>query len=251
MALLECLKAGLLCNDARLVSEAGEWRIEGDPTEGALLVSGQKAGLKRSSLVQSHPRLDVIPFESEHQFMATLHHNRAEDAHHVYLKGSVESILSRCVDAFDAERARVSLDADAVHRQVNAMAARGLRVLAFARGELPNDDRSLDHGEVQEGLTFLGLQGMLDPPREEMVRAVAACKAAGIRVKMITGDHLGTAVAIAGQIGLGDADDRELPAIDGKALAAVAEGDFPLVADRTAVFARVAPEQKLRLVEAL
>jgi magnesium-transporting ATPase (P-type) len=250
-ALNECLKAGLLCNDARLVAEEGEWRIEGDPTEGALLVSAQKAGLHPRRLMEWHPRLDAIPFESEHQFMATLHHNRAEDAHHVYLKGSVESVLSRCVDAFDAGLARVSLDADAIHRQVDALAARGLRVLAFARGERPTDDRSLEHGEVQEGLTFLGLQGMIDPPREEAVRAVAACKEAGIRVKMITGDHLGTAVAIAGQIGLGDADDRELPAIDGKALAAVAERDLPAVADRTAVFARVAPEQKLRLVEAL
>ncbi len=250
-ALMECLKAGLLCNDARLVSEQGEWRIEGDPTEGALLASARKAGLRTAHVLESHPRLDAIPFESEHQFMATLHHNRAEDAHHVYLKGSVESILARCRLSFDAALNPVKLEPEAIHREVDAMAAQGLRVLAFARGERPTDSPTLEHAEVKEGLAFLGLQGMIDPPREEAVRAVAACREAGIRVKMITGDHLGTAVAIAGQIGLDDGAERELQAIDGKTLAEVAEQDFPSVADRTSVFARVAPEQKLRLVEAL
>lgn len=130
--LLETLKAGLLCNDARLVREDEFWRIEGDPTEGALLVCAQKAGLHHGAMAESHPRLDAIPFESVHQFMATLHHNRAENTRHVYLKGSVESILSRCDSAFGRELAPEPLDPEAIHREVDAMAAQGLRVLAFA-----------------------------------------------------------------------------------------------------------------------
>jgi cation-transporting ATPase F len=248
-ALMECLKAGLLCNDARLVGDGGDWRIEGDPTEGALLVSAHKAGLHLEKTAEAHPRLDAIPFESAHQFMATLHHNLAENTHHVYLKGSVESILPRCETAFDAELQRVSLDSDAIHRMVDELAARGLRVLAFARGEKPVRDGAVKHEEVTGGLTFLGLQGMIDPPRPEAIRAVASCRAAGIRVKMITGDHLGTAVAIAGQIGLEDAGP--VRALDGRALAAVRDAELPEAAESTAVFARVAPEQKLRLVKAL
>ena len=249
-ALMECLKAGLLCNDARLVTEGHVWRIEGDPTEGALLVSARKAGMTNDALEAAHPRLDAIPFESAHQFMATLHHNQAEDAHHIYLKGSVESVLKRCAAAFDEAMNPVPLDAGWVHGEVEAMASRGLRVLAFARGERPLDDHTLEHGEVAEGLGFLGLQGMIDPPRPEAIKAVTACRAAGIRVKMITGDHLGTAAAIARQIGL-ESPREELHAVDGKALSAIVDEELPAIAERTAVFARVAPEQKLRLVKAL
>ncbi|QXP85808.1 cation-transporting P-type ATPase [Methylococcus sp. Mc7] len=248
--LLETLKAGLLCNDARLVREDEFWRIEGDPTEGALLVCAHKAGLHHGAMAESHPRLDAIPFESVHQFMATLHHNRAENTRHVYLKGSVESILSRCDSAFGRELAPEPLDPEAIHREVDAMAAQGLRVLAFARGERPSDDPTVEHGHVSAGLSFLGLQGMIDPPRPEAVRAVASCRAAGIGVKMITGDHIGTAVAIAGQIGL-NGEAANVNAIDGRALAAIPDAALPEAAERTAVFARVAPEQKLRLVQAL
>ncbi len=249
-ALLECLKAGLLCNDARLVEDRGDWRVEGDPTEGALLVSACKAGLHPQQTVEGHPRLDAIPFESAHQFMATLHHNLAEDARHVYLKGSVESLLPRCDATFDAEMRRVPLNVEAVHRTVQELAGRGLRVLAFARGERPHHDGDVDQGELREGLTFLGLQSMIDPPRPEAIRAVAACRTAGIRVKMITGDHRVTAVAIARQIGL-EGEDAEVTALDGRALAAIPDDRLPEVAETTAVFARVAPEQKLRLVRAL
>ncbi len=249
-ALLECLKAGLLCNDARLVEEDGHWRIEGDPTEGALLVSARKAGLRHESTAVAHPRLDAIPFESAHQFMATLHHNLAEDAHHVYLKGSVESLLPRCAEAFDAQLNPAPLDPDAIHAAVRELAGRGLRVLACARGERPRDDRDVDHIEVGEGLVFLGLQGMIDPPRPEAIRAVATCRAAGMKVKMITGDHLITAVAIARQIGL-EGPGAPVAALDGKQLAAIPEEELPAVAEATAVFARVAPEQKLGLVRAL
>jgi len=250
VALVECLKAGLLCNDARLVKDEEHWRIEGDPTEGALLVSAHKADLAHEAVQAAHPRLDAIPFESAYQFMATLHHHQAEDSHHIYMKGSVESILKRCTAAFDGAMNPASMDADRVHREAEAMASLGLRVLAFARGERPSGAPTLEHGDVAEGLGFLGLQGMIDPPRPEAIKAVATCRAAGIRVKMITGDHLGTATAIAKQIGL-ESSGKELHALDGKALSAIADEELPVVAERTAVFARVAPEQKLRLVKAL
>ncbi|MBS3965113.1 MAG: cation-transporting P-type ATPase [Methylomonas sp.] len=250
-ALLETLQAGLLCNDARLVADVDAWRIEGDPTEGALLVSAHKAGLHREPVEQTHPRLDAIPFESAHQFMATLHHNQTENARHIYLKGSVESILKRCETVFDANLNPVALDADAIQQQVNELAARGLRVLAFARGTRNNGDApQVNHEHVITGLTFLGLQAMIDPPRPEAIEAVARSRQAGVHVKMITGDHIGTATAIARQIGLVDANEP-MKSLDGRALAAIAPGDLAQAAEDTTVFARVAPEQKLNLVTAL
>ena len=250
-ALRESLKAGRLCNDARLTQEADQWHIEGDPTEAALLVSAHKAGQHREPVYAHHPRLDAIPFESAHQFMATLHHNQAEDAHHIYLKGSVESILKRCSAMFDVNLNSLPLDIPGVQKCVAALAAQGLRVLAFARGEHQDDERRLDHHHVRDGLTFLGLQAMIDPPRPEAIRAVADCLGAGIRVKMITGDHVGTAVAIAEQIGLLHPGSRPIAALEGRDLETVADDALPKLAEDTTVFARVAPEQKLRLVTAL
>lgn len=134
-ALMECLKAGLLCNDARLIADTNNWRIEGDPTEGALLVAAHKAGLHHAHVSSSHPRLDEIPFESQHQFMATLHHNQVFDVRYVYLKGSLESILSRCDKAFNPQMQLIELNKPKLHQQVESLAAQGLRVLAFARGD--------------------------------------------------------------------------------------------------------------------
>ncbi len=252
-ALMELLRAGLLCNDARLFADKGEWRIEGDPTEAALLVAAHKAGLHRDVGDSSHRRLDAIPFESSHQFMATLHHQADTAAHHVYLKGSIESLLNRCESIFDAELRRVPLPVESLLMQVESLAAQGLRVLAFARGEHDGAEHVLNHGQVRQGLTFLGLQAMIDPPRPEAIVAVAACRQAGIQVKMMTGDHLGTAVAIARMIGLlPDTTDPVTPAaVEGRALAAEPDAALPGLAEQTAVFARVAPEQKLRLVTAL
>jgi len=258
-ALMECLRAGLLCNDARLVCDADDWRIEGDPTEGALLVSARKAGLHELHAGETHPRLDTIPFESQHQFMATLHHSRAQDARHVYLKGSVESILSRCDAAFDPRMNRTPLDSATIHARVEEIAAQGLRVLAFARGDRPEQDDTMEHHTLQSGLTFLGLQGMIDPPRPEAMLAVAACQAAGIRVKMITGDHPGTARAIARELGLvrpgrlhrlfGIAPAARV--LTGTELQALDEPAHRRVVEECDIYARVAPEQKLALVRAL
>ncbi|MFQ6024164.1 MAG: cation-transporting P-type ATPase [Acidiferrobacterales bacterium] len=251
--LFECLTAGLLCNDARLISAEGGWCVEGDPTEGALLTSASKAGLSPDTLTRDLPRLDTIPFESQRQYMATLHDAGPNRPRLLYLKGSVERIVARCRDAANPNMQPVDLAIDAIHSQVDEMAAKGMRVLAFARAEMPADHGSVTHRNVAGELTFLGLQAMIDPPRPEAVNAVHICQAAGIRIKMITGDHVGTASAIARQIGLDgarDADGRGV-AMSGQAIEELSDADLIETAERVAVFARVAPEQKLRLVEAL
>lgn len=247
-ALLECLRAGVLCNDSQVVIEDGRHTVQGDPTEASLLVSGAKAGLLHAEAKAASPLIDMIPFESEHMFRATLHGGDG-DRRTIYKVGAVERLLDRCGDALGPDGGLVPLDHAAVRADVEAMAEQGLRVLAFARRHTDGDHRSLDHDHVREGLTFLGLQGMIDPPRAEAVAAVATCRRAGIRVKMITGDHAVTARVIAGRIGL--ADESELDAITGLELEKVSDEDLPAVAESTEVFARVAPEQKLRLVQAL
>jgi cation-transporting ATPase F len=244
-ALIECLKAGLLCNDARLLAEADNWRIEGDPTEAALLVAAHKAGLHHSPVSIAHPRLDAIPFESKHQFMATLHHNQAVDTRHVYLKGSLESLLSRCDNAFDRQMQPIALDKAQLQQQVEILATHGLRVLAFARGN--HDDNTVQHEHVRSGLTFLGLQAMIDPPRPEAAASIAACYQAGIQVKMITGDHPITALAIAKQLGMQQTER----VISGAELQTFDEKQYTQLIENCAVYARIAPEQKLQLVQAL
>lgn len=250
-AFIECLQAGLLCNDSRLINRAEQWSLEGDPTEVALITAATKAGLVRETREQTLPRIDTLPFESQHQYMATLH--QAETTSVIYMKGSVESVLSRCHDSYAPGSESGPLDKANVHRRVEEMAARGWRVLAFARKYVATSSQEVTHSDVADGLTFLGLQAMMDPPRPEAVAAVQACQKAGIQVKMITGDHVATAAAIAHQIGLQctvdcDPDDY---AINGQRLAQMADHELIEVAQRAAVFARVTPEQKLRLVEAL
>ena len=252
-ALLECLRAGLLCNDSQLVEKDGGWQVQGDPTEGALLTSARKGGLGPETLAAC-PRLDTVPFESEHQYMATLHDTGPDDTFRlIYLKGAVEAVLSRCATQIDAQGNPVPLRATEIHRIVEAMAAKGLRVLAMARKKTSPETRDINHNDLTTDLVFLGLQGMIDPPRSEAIAAVKTCQAAGIRVKMITGDHPVTAMAIAGQVGL----DNILPlsqtmrVLTGPELTRLSDSELIEVAATTAVFARVTPEQKLRLVEAL
>ena len=247
-ALVECLTAGVLCNGSRLIPTDGEWRVEGDPTEGALLTSANKASLAPDVIAGERPQLDTLPFESQRQYMATLHDGGPRQPRLLYLKGSVEQIISRCCDAAGPDLQAVELNADAIHRHVDEMTATGQRVLAFARSELHADCESITHRDVDTGLTFLGLQAMIDPPRPEVVEAVSTCQSAGIRVKMITGDHAGTASAVARQIGL---DSTDGIALNGEAIAKLSDAELIETAERVAVFARVAPEQKLRLVRAL
>lgn len=259
VALIETLKAGLLCNDSRLIEEDGTWRAQGDPTEVALIVAARKAGLTFATELDGScptavclPRLDAIPFESENQYMATLHDAGEGRPRVVYVKGAVEAILSRCTAAMGERGEPIPLDAEAVHRQVDEMAREGLRVLAFARREMPPDASSLHHEDLQD-LVFLGLQGLIDPPRPEAIAAVRACQTAGIRVKMITGDHALTAAAIARELGLdgGAVGPDGLPEVmTGRDLGACCDEELIEQVERVAVFARVSPEQKLRLVEA-
>jgi Ca2+-transporting ATPase len=244
---LEVLRAGVLCNDTNLFEDEGRWQVAGDPTEAALLAAASKGGLSRQAEEAALPRLDAIPFESQHQYMASLH-DAGEGRRVVYLKGAVEKLLARCATALGAEGEAVALDAPGVLARVDALAAEGLRVLAFARGELAGGRDELGHHDVDAGLTFLGLQAMMDPPRPEAIAAVAACHTAGITVKMITGDHAATAAAIARQIGIAGADEV---AVTGAEMATLKDREFIELAQRVDVFARVTPEQKLRLVEAL
>ena len=199
------MRAGLLCNDAALRSYAGQWLIDGDPTEGALVVAAAKAGLERALENERLPRTDVVPFESEHRFMATLHHDHAGHGF-VYLKGAPERVLDMCTHVRVAGEDRPLRHGD-WHARIERMAARGQRVLALAFRAATPGQRELGFDDVAEGLTLLGLIGMIDPPREEAIRAVAACRTAGIRVKMITGDHAVTAAAVAAPLGIGEVAD--------------------------------------------
>jgi cation-transporting ATPase F len=246
-ALHECLHAGMLCNDSAIIEKDGLWTIAGDPTEGALLVAAEKAGLRHASIHADSPRVDMIPFESDHMFRATLHDHA--QGRRIYKAGALERLLERCTHMLDARGELVAINMEAIREVAGSFGSEGMRVIAFCRRDGSHVSGDFAHHHVSEGLTFLGLQGMIDPPREEAIAAVAKCQAAGIRVKMITGDHAVTAQAIAKQIGIADADT--VPAISGRELAEICDADLPEIADRTAVFARVAPEQKLRLVRAL
>lgn len=250
-AIRETLFAGLLNNDSHLVRNKSRLKVEGDPTEAALIVAAQKSGLDVADVHAAHPRIDVIPFESEHQFMATLHDRGAGEKRVIFKKGAVERILSSCTKTMQDDGKLTAIDKEEVRRAADTMAAKGLRVLAFARRDAAHDHEELSNDHVQEDLTFIGLQGMIDPPRAEAISAVRKCIEAGIQVKMITGDHALTARSIAQQLGLRSGDDGELIAVTGSDLEKISDQDLPDFAERTPVFARVAPEQKLRLVKAL
>lgn len=246
--LQELLTAGLLCNDSHLEQKNGNWVVIGDPTEGALISAGNKAGLLQPAVERMNPRLDSIPFESQFQYMATLHQTRIGKV--IYVKGSAESMLKRCTSALDAEGNFIALDRAAIEQRVDEMAQQGLRVLAFAKKEVMDEKTGVDHGDLEIGLIFIGLQGMIDPPRPEAIAAVHACQSAGIQVKMITGDHITTAKAIARRMGF-RRKHREIIAFTGAQLANMSNQDLGNAVEEGVVFARVAPEQKLRLVEAL
>ncbi|MEL6764949.1 MAG: HAD-IC family P-type ATPase, partial [Cyanobacteria bacterium J06607_6] len=244
--LQECLMAGVLCNDSQLKHTGEHWIVVGDPTEGALIAAAAKAELSQSGLAAAMPRLDSIPFESEYQYMASLHDAATRM---IYVKGSVEAILRRCSQIVGHSASTAPLDPSLIEQAVEAMAAQGLRVLAFAKKTVAAHQHAIDHDDIETGLVFLGLQGMIDPPRPEAIAAVHACQSAGIQIKMITGDHIATARAIAHRMGIQKAESvsafegKQLTNMDGRQLAqAVEDGD---------VFARVAPAQKLQLVEAL
>jgi Ca2+-transporting ATPase len=232
---------GLLCNDAVVFLADRAWKLSGDPTEGALVTAALKLRADAERLRKTHVRLDTIPFESENQFMATLH-ALPTGTWRLIMKGAPEVLLRRCGSAHEG-----AFDPAVVLRAVDEMAAQGMRVLAIATRNLSAPIEHLEMKHVAEGMEFIGLQGMIDPPRTEAIEAVKLCHAAGITVKMITGDHKGTAAAIGRQLGL----LTEGGAITGAELQASSDENLRSLVQTSNVFARVAPEHKLRLVKAL
>ena len=233
----DMLTLAVLCNDAAVREDGHAWVPTGDPTEAALVVAARKGGLIAERLRDSFPRLDVIPFESETQFMATLH--RMDGRSLILLKGAPETVMQRCL-LDEAGRQRI---ADAIE----TYAGQGMRLIAFARKNGAAETR-LQDGEERDGFAFVGMVGMIDPPRSEAVDAIRVCHRAGITVKMITGDHPVTAEAIGRELGLLGTGAR---ALRGRDLDGLSDEQFRDAARETNVFARVAPEHKLRLVEEL
>ena len=241
----EITRAAMLCNDASLQQQKNEWLVHGDPMEGALLVAGLKIGLDIETERKQYPRTDLIPFESEHRFMATLHHSHSGEAF-IFIKGAPERILEMC--AF--ERTLVgdqTLNSAYWHERIEELAQQGQRVLAIAFKPVSYEQVELTFSDVESGLVMLGMFGLIDPPREEAIPAVQACDRAGIRVKMITGDHGATALAIARQLNFANTDD----VLTGKELELMSEEILRQKVLDVDVYARVSPEHKLRLVKLL
>lgn len=244
-ALADIARAGLLCNDASLVEDNGLWHIHGDPTEGALLTLAMKAGLQQDYVLEQYPRTDAIPFESQHRFMASLHHDHQGQGY-IYLKGAPERVLDMCQQQRVAGEDR-PLDRAYWDNCLHHIASRGQRLLAIACKPADSSQQSLNVSDVQDGLSLLGLVGIIDPPRTEAISAVQVCQSAGIRVKMITGDHAITARAIGAQMGIGDGKR----VIQGSELDDYDEHQLQQAVNDCDVFARVSPEQKLQLVTAM
>jgi len=244
--LLEFARVSELCNDAALRNHQDDWTVEGDPMEGALKALAGKIMQPGPNPFAAWRRLDTIPFDAAHRYMAVLY--KDPDGHAwISAKGAPERILAMCSGQLGADGRVEALDRAAWDRRIEAIAAQGQRVLALARREAPGDQTSLDAADLEAQLVLVGLVGLIDPPRAEAIAAVAECRQAGIRVKMITGDHAGTAAAIARQIGL-ENPDRVL---NGAALEQMDDAQLASVVIDTDVFARTSPEHKLRLVTAL
>jgi magnesium-transporting ATPase (P-type) len=246
--LLELARCALLCNNAQLLHDEGDagnavagWKLVGDPTEGALLALAHKAGLDAHETSTNLPRIDEIPFESEHRYMATLHHDHAGQAS-VLLKGAPERVLDLCTQ----EDGGQPLNRERWLARMNEAADAGQRVLALARRDMPAGTSVLSGDDIGAHFRLLGLAGLIDPPREEAIAAVAECQAAGIRIKMITGDHAGTAAAIGRQLGL-NADS----VLTGATVQSLDDDELQRRALDSDIVARASPEHKLRLVRAL
>lgn len=244
--LMDFARASALCNDAVIRETENGWRVEGDPMEGALVALAGKITGAGAEPFPEWSRIDTIPFDAAHRYMATLYH---DDGGHtcIYVKGAPETVVGLCADQYAADGGRMALDADYWHAMVEELAAKGQRVIAVASRRMKPDHRVLSNNDVTGQLTLIGLIGLIDPPRAGAVDAVAECHAAGIRVKMITGDHAATARAIARMIGLQN-HERVLTGTD---LDAMDDGELVQIAADTDIFARTSPAHKLRLVTAL
>jgi magnesium-transporting ATPase (P-type) len=244
-AAMDMLCAMALCNDAAARLSDGAWQISGNPMESALNVAAIKAGIDPAHCAEQHPRDDLIPFDSVHKFMATLHHDHVGNSF-VVVKGAPEQLLSRCARTW-REPGAAGIDRQAWERRVEALGEQGFRVIAVARKPMPAGCSELTFDQVDDDLELIGLAALMDPPRPEAIDAVATCRQAGIRVKMITGDHRVTALAIARQVGL----ERTDRALGGSEIETMDDAALAAALDDIDVFARVTPEHKLRLVRLL
>ena len=231
-----------VANDSRVSQEDGEWRLTGEPTEGALYTLALKSGFD----TDGYERIAAIPFESENKFMATLERLPGSGAR-ILMKGAPDRLLERCGLQRGKDGASESLDTAFWEEQIESLSSEGLRVLAAAARDVDQGKGDLSLNDLGDGLVFLGLVGIIDPPRPEAIEAIRLCQTAGIRVKMITGDHAGTAKAIGREMGIGDGEH----AITGAEIEAASDEDLQRIAHDNDIFARTSPEHKLRLVQAL
>jgi Ca2+-transporting ATPase len=232
-------RIGLLCNESDVYEEDGVYKVDGDPTEGALIVSALKAGLNAAEERAAYPQIDIIPFESDRGYMATLHEH--EGNKWIFIKGAPEKLFDICSTCSGGPWQKVGNISENFARE-------GLRVLAMAYKEVPPETEELTHELLETGLVFAGLQGMMDPPRPEVIGAIEGCRKAGIRVVMITGDHAITARTIAKKLGVGD---REPEVLTGRELETMSDDELFQKVPKVSVYARVSPHHKLRIIRQL
>ena len=237
--LTKTLTAGYLCNHANLIKKDEKYIIEGDPTEGALITSAIKAGITKKI-----NKIDEIPFESKQQHMATLHQVEGENI--IYVKGSPEKVLGMCNSQLVEKEIKV-LKEEQISEKASEMAKSALRVLGMAYKSVDKSKTSIMPEDIN-GLIFLGLQGMIDPPRPDAIEAIKKCKTAGIKSIMITGDHVQTAKAVAGQLGIGIGEER---AITGEEISKMSDEELYEIVEKVSVYARVSPEHKFKIVKTL
>lgn len=246
------LRIGSLCNNARLEkNEKNEWQMMGDPTEGALVVVAAKGGLWQREMEKQYPRVAEIPFDSMRKRMSTIHIT-PKGRKVAYVKGAPEIVLERCDRIYENNNIRKlnRKDKERISEVTQQMAGEALRLLAMAYKELPDGSPDFSPDQIETNLTFVGLAGMIDPPRKEVPGAIRLCEQAGIKSVMITGDHKLTAVAIAKEIGLLKADfDQKV--LTGDELDKLSDEELEKVVEETVVYARVSPEHKVRIAEAL
>ncbi|WP_040204908.1 calcium-translocating P-type ATPase, SERCA-type [Neobacillus jeddahensis] len=248
-ALQQMLIFGMLCNHSELVIKEDDYILDGDPTEGALLVSAMKAGFDRPKLLDEFTIVNEFPFDSTRKMMS-IHVKDKQERHFIVTKGAPDVILGICESVLWDERTQY-LNKEAqmkIQDAINGLASQALRTIAIAFKPIPANTIILSDQEAEKKLTFIGVQGMIDPPRPEVKAAVKECKAAGIKTVMITGDHVITAKAIASQLGI---LTKKSKVLEGSTLSDMSVEELEEVVDDISVFARVSPEHKLKIVKAL